>query len=140
MIPAGNKAQHFSQYSVKRKTIKCHLNINSIWNKFLAFIVILSKTDIFLLSKTKIDKSSPNSQFFAKGYWLVLRERNINGSGLLHHVKENISIKLVNTCCFSEENDVIALEYNISNKKWLQKVTEMMSHLFLTKRKLLKLI
>ena len=42
-----------------------HLNINSIRNKFSGFKdLVLKETDICLLSKTKIDESFPNSQFF----------------------------------------------------------------------------
>ena len=42
-----------------------HLNINSIRNKFPGFKdLVLKETDICLLSKTKIDESFPNSQFF----------------------------------------------------------------------------
>ena len=43
----------------------------------------------------------------------------MNRGGLLLYVKENIPSKLVITGCFSEENEAIALEFSISNKKWL---------------------
>ena len=72
-----------------------------------------------MLSETKFDESFPNSQFFAEGYRKVRRDRIMNRGGLLLYVKENIPSKLVITCCFSEENEAIALEFSISNKKWL---------------------
>ena len=51
-----------------------HLNINSIRNKFSGFKdLVLKETDICLLSETKIDDSSPNSQFFAEGYRMFCR-------------------------------------------------------------------
>ena len=43
----------------------------------------------------------------------------MNRGGVLLYVKENIPSKLVNTCCFSKENEVIAREFSVSNKKWL---------------------
>ena len=46
-----------------------HLNINSVRNKFSSLQrTVLSKTDILLLSETKIDDSFPDSQLFAKGF------------------------------------------------------------------------
>ena len=45
-----------------------HLTINSLRNKFSNLQqTVLSKTDILLLSQTKIDDSFPDSQFFAEG-------------------------------------------------------------------------
>ena len=75
--------------------------------------IILFKRYIFLISETKIDESFPNSQLFAEGYWMVRRDRTKNRGGLLLYVKENIASKLVNNYCFSEENEVIALEFSI---------------------------
>ena len=41
-----------------------HLNVNSIWNKFVTIQELIKKTfDIFLISETAIDDSFPNAQF-----------------------------------------------------------------------------
>ena len=40
---------------------------------------------------------------------MVQKDSNKNVPGLLLHVKENVCIKLVKSYCFSEENQVIAL-------------------------------
>ena len=45
-----------------------HLNINSIRNKFLDFKeVVLSETDICLISETKLGDSFPDQQFHVNG-------------------------------------------------------------------------
>ena len=46
-----------------------HLNINSIRNKFLDFKeLVLSDTDICLISETKLDDSFSDQQFHVNGY------------------------------------------------------------------------
>ena len=52
-----------------------HLNLNSLRSKGFAFKeLILSKTNIFLLSETKIDESFPNPHFFAEGHLMIRRD------------------------------------------------------------------
>ena len=56
-----------------------HLNINSVRNKFSSVQqTVLNKTDILLLSETKIDDSFPNSQFYADSQFF--QRSIINGS------------------------------------------------------------
>ena len=63
---------HKQRLNHPKNVIIGHLNINSIRNKFSSFKdLVLKETDICLLSKTKIDDSFPNSQFFAEGYRMV---------------------------------------------------------------------
>ena len=47
------------------------------------------------------------------------KDRNKFGGGLILFVKENIPYKVVNTFHFSEECEIISLDFSISNKKWL---------------------
>ena len=47
------------------------------------------------------------------------KDRNKFGGGLILFVKENIPYKVVNTFHFSEEYEIISLDFSISNKKWL---------------------
>ena len=44
---------------------------------------VLSKTDILLLSETKIDDSFPDSQFFAEGFKMYRKDRSKIGGLLL---------------------------------------------------------
>ena len=96
-----------------KNLIKDHLNINFVRNEFSAF------TDIFLISETKIDEPFLNSQFFDDGNKMFRKDCNVNGGGLILYGKENTSSKLVKTYRFSEEIEIIALEFSISGKMWL---------------------
>ena len=55
----------------------CHLNINSIQNKFdeLKDTFINSKMKIMAVGETKIDRSYPDSQFLIPGYYLHQNDR-----------------------------------------------------------------
>ena len=80
-------------------------------NNFSSFKdLVLNKTDICLLSETKIDDSFRNSQFFAESYRMFAKDRNIN---------ESISGKSINSYDFKEGSEIKVLEFSISNKKWL---------------------
>ena len=45
----------------------CHLNINSIRNKFEMIAETITNFDIFLISESKIDSTFPNMQFKING-------------------------------------------------------------------------
>ena len=61
-----------------------HLNINSLRNKFSSLQqTVLSKTDILLLSETKIVDSFPGSQFFAEGFKMYHEDRTKTRGGIL---------------------------------------------------------
>ena len=47
------------------------------------------------------------------------KDRNKFGGGLILFVKENIPCKVLNTFRFSEECEIISIDFSISNKKWL---------------------
>ena len=84
-----------------------HLNINSVRNKFSSLQqTVLSKTDILLLSETKVDDSFPNS---------ITK----NGEGLLLYVNENLPCKIINSYKFKENSEIILFEFSASNKKCL---------------------
>ena len=97
-----------------------HLNINSSRNKFLDFKeLILSDTDICLISETKLDDSFPDQEFHINGYKRFRKDRNKFLGGLILFVKENVPCKVLNTFRFSEECEIISIDFSISNKKWL---------------------
>ena len=97
-----------------------HLNINSVRNKFSSLQqTVLNKTDILLLSETKIDDSFPNSQFFAEGFKMYRKDRTKTGGGLLLYVNENLPGKIINSYKFKENSEIILFEFSVSNKKWL---------------------
>ena len=89
-------------------------------NKFSGFKdLVLKKTDICLLTETKIDDSFPNSQFFAEGYRMFRKDRNKNGCSLILYVHEDIPGKLINSYDFKEGSEIIVFKLSISDKKWL---------------------
>ena len=95
-----------------------HLNINSVRNKFSSLQqTVLNKTDILLLSETKIDDSFPNSQFFAEGFKMYRKDRTKTGGGLLLYVNENLPGKIINSYKFKENSEIILFEFSVSNKK-----------------------
>ena len=97
-----------------------HLNINSVRNKFSSLQqTVLNKTDILLLSETKIDDSFPNSQFYAEGFKMYRKDRTKTGGGLLLYVNENLPGKIINSYKFKENSEIIVFEFSVSNKKWL---------------------
>ena len=82
-----------------------HLNINSVRNKFLSLQqTVQSKTDIFLLRKTKIDDSFPDSQFFAEGFKMYRKDRTKNGGELLLYV---MKIYLVRLSIFTNSRKIL---------------------------------
>ena len=97
-----------------------HLSINSVRNKFSSLQqTVLSKTDIFLLSETKIDDSFPDSNFFAEGFKMYRKDRTKNGGGLSLYENENLPGKIINSYKFKEKSEIILFEFSVSNRKWL---------------------
>ena len=109
---------HQQRLKYAENLIICHLNINSIKNKFLDFKgLILSDRDICLISETELDDSSQDQQFHVNRYKMFCKDPNKFGGGLILFVKEKIPCKALNTFRFSEECEIISIDFNISNKK-----------------------
>ena len=97
-----------------------HLKMNSVRNKFSSLQqTVLGKTDIFILSETKIEDSFPDSQFFAEGFKMYRKVRTKTGRGLLFCVNENLSGKIISSYKFKENSETILFEFSVSNKNWL---------------------
>ena len=80
-----------------KNIVICHLNLNSLRNKFEAVEeLVQSKIDICLLSETKIDETFSNQKFMINGYKLFRRDRNYHGGVVLCYINENIPSKTVN--------------------------------------------
>ena len=91
--------------------------INSVRNKFSSPQQnVLSKTDILLLSETKIDDSFPDSQFFTEGFKMYRKERTKTGGGLLLYVNENLPGKIIDSYKFKGNSKVILFGFSVSNK------------------------
>ena len=72
--------------------------------------------DILLLSETKINFSFPTAKFYMDGFTANRYDRNLNGGGIILHIRDDIPSTLLNT-----ETSVEGLygEVNERKKKWL---------------------
>ena len=72
------------------KLIFAHLNINSIQNKF-ELLSEQIKSNISMISETKIDDSFPVGQFLIEGFCIPYRlDRNSKCGGTLLHVRSEL--------------------------------------------------
>ena len=109
---------HQRRLKYAKSLIIGHLNINSIRNKFLDFKeLVLSDTDMCLILETKLGDSFPDQQFNVNGYKMFRKDCNKFGGGLILFVKENTPCKVFNAFRFSEECEIISIDFSISKKK-----------------------
>ena len=85
-------AENFKQLrdANRKKCIIASLNVNSLPNKFVEIKVWLrcSIFDILSIQETKIDKTYPNSQFYAEGFKYFRRDRKKGGGGIIAQQKK----------------------------------------------------
>ena len=69
--------------SYKHDLLMIHLNINSIQNKFdeLKLLNRGLKSQVIILSETKIDSSYKSDQFRLEGYQMYRKDRKKGGGG-----------------------------------------------------------
>ena len=75
--------------------IACHVNTNSLRNKFqMLKAFVKNRTDILLASKTKLDDSYPIRQFRVDGFVPLYRlDRNKKGRGIILYIREEVPSK-----------------------------------------------
>ena len=97
----------------------CHLNINSIQNKFeeLKDIITKFKVQIMVVSETKIDSSYPDSQFHVPGYYLHRQDRKKGGGGILMLVSSKIQSKRIKIDRRYKTIEPLALEIGLKTRK-----------------------
>ena len=77
-------------------------------NKFSSLQkTVFSRTDILLLSETKIDDSFPDCQFLAEGFKMYRIGGTKTGGGLLLNVNENLPGQIINSYKFMENSETI---------------------------------
>ena len=97
-----------------------HLNVNLVRNKFVVVEeLIKNKTDIFLISKTKVDESFSNQQFKINGYKMVRRDRDRFGGRLMFYINEQIPSKVLSLKSIPMDTELILLEFTVKNRRWL---------------------
>ena len=100
------------------KSIFGQPNINLLRNNFdMVSELMKGFVDIFI-SKTKLDESFPEGQFFIDGYHTPFRyDRNGNGGGILLYAREGRSTKVIHYNFTTSESFFV--EINLHEKKWL---------------------
>ena len=98
-----------------------NLNINSLTNKFEQLNeIVLKYKDILVITKTKLDDTFPNAQFFVPEFSEPLRlDRNRKGGGVIICVCENIPSKLLTKHILPSDIECVFLELNFRKCKWL---------------------
>ena len=92
--------------------LMCHLNINSIQNKFeeLAATVKKIRAHIMLISETKIDASYPDAQFSIPDYTLYRNDRRKGGGGIMALVSSSLTKKRLKPNKHYKTLELIALQ------------------------------
>ena len=102
---------------LNKKVLMCHLNINSIQNKFvkLASLIKKSRTQLMIVRESKIDSSYPNSQFTISGYELHRNDRK-KGGGILAYVSSELICKRIKSVKSYKTIEVIVLDIQLKAK------------------------
>ena len=104
-----------------QKTIVSYININSVRNKFENFTALAADyVDILIIAETKLDDSFPDAMFRMPGFKAPFRlDISASSGGLLVFVKEHIISKRLCGISLRTDVQIIPLELNFKNTKWL---------------------
>ena len=110
---------HAARQKNEKDLLLCHLNINSIQNKFEELIDIMKKSrvQIMAVSESKIDGSYPDSQFLVPGYYLHRKDRKKGGGGVLMLVSSKIQSKRIIIDRKYKTIEPLALEIGLKSGK-----------------------
>ena len=112
-----------SNFRVKNmdSLLKGNLNKGSMSNKFDQLrLFVWGKTDILVITKTKLDSTFPTSQLLIEGYSEPYRfDRNMNGGGVLIHVLDDMPSKPVRDYKLPLDTEGIFVKLNLIKNKWL---------------------
>ena len=105
------------------KLIVCHLNLNSLRNKFteMSDVCVRNTVDILFLSETKIDASFPSAQFAVPGFKCIRADRNSNGGGIVSYIRSDIAHRRRHDieAVVCEPVESLIIEVIIKGQKWL---------------------
>ena len=102
-----------------KNTIICHLNINSIGNKFDRLDEIVKPFDIFFIAESKLDSTFSSNQLSIRDYKVFRRNRDRSGAGLILYIKENILCKPLTDHSVLSDLELMVSELHQSKSKWL---------------------
>ena len=122
-IELSNAVPFFSR---NKKSLKvAHININSIWHKFLPFsnLLLCSMLDALFLQETKIDESFPDGQFYIPNFNLYKKDVNSNMGGIMMYFQSDLGQQrrsdLEISECQSGRVEIVAVELILNGEKWL---------------------
>ena len=97
-----------------------HLNVNSLRNKFVAVDeLIKNKTDVCLISETKVDESFLNWKFNINGYKIFRKDTYKFGGELMFYVNEQIPSNFLSLESIPMDIELVLLELTVKNQRWL---------------------
>ena len=102
-----------------KSIIVCHLNINSIRNKFTFAESIVKAFDLFLISESQLDSTFPMNQFHIFGFKVFRLDRNRFGGGLILYINESIPCRPLNDHPTFPNLELIAIEIHQNKRRWL---------------------
>ena len=106
-----------------KELLLCHLNINSIQNKFDELVDVIHKLKAHIIfigeTNSKIDSTYPNSQFYIPGYSLFRKDKKKGGGGILAFVTVVIPCKRLNFNRTYKCIEAIALEITVGRKEMI---------------------
>ena len=99
----------------------CHLNIESVRNKFTDFQEIINgNVDVISIAERKIDASFTSAQFVFEGYHSPYRLDVSNRSrGILVYVKSSILLRRLSCENLCDSIQAVPFEINLRKEKWL---------------------
>ena len=120
-----NGANEFIEYLQNLRTetsgnlLIGHLNRNSIRNKVdMLSYMIGNKTDVLIISESKLDDTFPTSQFVIDRFTEPFRlDRTRNGGGILLYVENDITATLLTSYTLPEDIEALFVEVVIGNFK-----------------------
>ena len=109
---------------MRRKSIKKiffgHLNVNSVKNKFEALAFhIKDKSDVLLVSESKLHSSFPEAQFKFPGYKIFRQDRDKYRGCLMFYINQNIPYKKIETFQFPSSIEILKSEINLGKEELL---------------------
>ena len=93
----------------------CHLNINSIQNKFEELAATIKKigAHVAFIRETKIDASYPDAQFSIPGYALYRNDSKKGGGGIMALVSSSLTKKRLKPGKHYKTLELLTLEVKI---------------------------
>ena len=90
-------------------------NLRSVRNKTLelSVLIALGNIDMFVATESWLTNKDPNALFSSINYKIVRRDRGSRGGGILFLIKNNISLKLIQS---DPVYEILAIDFSFGKK------------------------